>query len=286
MEARVKVLTTLTIIMLAAAVLSAYSNYSEARGDDVLILAETPSIAADISLLACGNEEIIIAVPQGADPHSFELPPSMYTHIKNADIIVVGPHSSAGHKLLSAARNLGVDTVSISEEAYKLGLEPGHEPQYNPEVLKALYTAIVERLSSANPECSPQYEEVLDNIEYEIHDLSKYEGVLNGYTVVADLPYISHIARWLGAEEVIIVSGEEGAIVIPMHKVENALNSGSAIVFISVHGDRPASRVSALLEEMAESVGTPVVHVKWPGVPEPTLYKLVEVARAVEEILD
>ena len=254
--------------------------------DGVIVVVETPGLKALYEEIACPSvSHRYVVLAAGGDPHFAQLTPSQARLVKEADVVVVVPGSPAGRSALEAARAAGARVVAVTELplkwAYLEGNRVYHAPWYDPVNAEILLRALAEAEASAAPGCMGEVEARLYSALAELERVAGEGGVLEGATVVADLPFNVYLARWLGAGEVIVVRLSHEAEPPPSAKerVREALARGAAVLVTVDEKGEPVDPTGRWLLEEAKGAGARIALVPAPWLEVSVVDALESVAR-------
>ncbi len=257
---------------------------------EVIVVAETPGLKALYEEIACPSvSHRYVVLAAGGDPHFAQLTPSQARLVKEADIVVVVPGSPAGMSALEAARAAGARIVAVTELplewAYLKDNRVYHAPWYDPVNAEILLRALAEAEASAVPSCRGEVEARLSNALAELESVAKEGGALEGSTVVADLPFNIYLARWLGANEVIVVRLSHEAEPPPSVKerVREALARGAVVLVTVDERGEPVDSAGRWLLGEARGAGVRVALVPAPWLEMSVADALANVARQLAD---
>jgi len=183
--------------------------------------------------------EVECLIPQGADPHYYELTPADINKLEKADIIVLtGPaHLPIETKIEKIIRERGLSKVIVDYRNYtKLGLSLLRLPngKVNPHGyflslrgIRAISKSIAKALAIINPENTSYYNRNLEEYLNKIDNIEKLSKDILGkrkYRVNIITPFLQYLLEDLSIEIVDVLVYELG--VSPSVKdVENFINS-------------------------------------------------------------
>jgi len=251
-------------------------------GGGLLIITTFPSLAQDLELLVCDDDEVISLVPAGADPHEYQLRPSDLEVLREADLIV-----STGHTPMEVEIRDMVDRGELGATLVEVPGVPGmrflvnpstgqpnyHMPIYDPVNYERFIAHLSTVLAHLRPERRVEYEENARRLRDCVEGLLGRAPKLD-FTAVADLPVVQYAVSWLGIEITSFVLKEPGAPATPgdLMELEEAL-ANHEVDLVIVCQPTVAS-ASKELEALAKEHGLPILYVPSPMEPSPILDKL------------
>ena len=198
----------ITTIVLTSLLLSSLT--AEARNSKGLVIVVTFSnLASDVSLITCSGDVVIALMPEGADPHNYQLRPKDIELLKKADIVISTSHTPFEYRIK--------DLVSRGELRCKLIEIPKipsirvlrnvetkqpnyHMLIYDPNNYLLFIRYVSKVLISLRPEERYCYEVKRSLIEGRIKELINLFSNRLKATAIADLPYIQYATSWLGID--------------------------------------------------------------------------------------
>ena len=227
-----------TLILLV--ILSAISNVgSGLKG--IVVAASIEPLAAIASEICGARGDVLVLVPEGVEPHAFQLTPDVIKIAESADLIVHTGHMSWEFKLVNVT---GKPSVGLDEYlAYGLNLSyiPGtgdlnlHGYWLKVENSIAIARAIAHKLAEIDPGNAEFYMDNLKIFENKVKALKSFiESTVESYgirgvKVVVTFPAEAYVAESFSLEPVasivkgpnLFISGSE------LYRVSEMLKNGS-----------------------------------------------------------
>lgn len=227
----------------------------------IVVVATIPPQQEFVERVGGDHVRVILLVPPGADPHTYEPAPAVLAGVAEADLYaMVGSgiefEIAWGEKI--AALNPGMAVVNCSQGVEFIAADP--HIWTSPRNAKVMVENIRDGLIEADPENAEDYRrnaaaylDDLDALDAEISALIAGSGVR---VVLVDHPSWAYLARDYGFEEVAIESeGKEPSPKRIEHLIRLAEEEGVRVVFASPeHSTRSAGVI-------AEAIGGSVVTV-------------------------
>ena len=258
----------------------------------LLIIVTFPCLKYDVELLACEGDRVISLLPQGADPHQYQLTPDDVRLLEDADLIISTGHTTFEVKIreLVGEGEIGARLVEIPGiPGLRLLKNPStgqvnyHMPIYDPGNYRAFMAYLASVLSELRPGAAGEYRAKLSRVLRKLDELLEEAPKLDA-RAVADLPVVQYAVSWLGVEVSFLVVKEPGVPATPgdLMRIEEAMSRGD--VDLVVLSEPVVSSASERLRELASEHGLPILYVPSPLRACSTLDKLsaiVEQARAL-----
>ncbi|HPZ32196.1 MAG TPA: zinc ABC transporter substrate-binding protein [Methanoculleus sp.] len=264
--AGIKPLSLIAAACLLLGLMTAMAGCTGADGDveddgRIVVVATIPPQQEFVERVGGDHVRVILLVPPGADPHTYEPAPAVLAAVAEADLYaMVGSgiefEIAWGEKI--AALNPGMAVVNCSQGVEVIAADP--HIWTSPRNAKVMVENIRDGLIEADPENAEYYRrnaaaylDDLDALDAEISALIAGSGVR---VVLVDHPSWAYLARDYGFEEVAIESeGKEPSPKRIEHLIHLAEEEGVRVVFASPeHSTRSAGVI-------AEAIGGSVVTV-------------------------
>ena len=264
--AGIKPLSLIAAACLLLGLMTAMAGCTGADGDveddgRIVVVATIPPQQEFVERVGGDHVRVILLVPPGADPHTYEPAPAVLAAVAEADLYaMVGSgiefEIAWGEKV--AALNPDMTVVNCSQGVEFIAADP--HIWTSPRNAKVMVENIRDGLIEADPENAEDYRrnaaaylDDLDALDAEISALIAGSGVR---VVLVDHPSWAYLARDYGFEEVAIESeGKEPSPKRIEHLIRLAEEEGIRVVFASPeHSTRSAGVI-------AEAIGGSVVTV-------------------------
>lgn len=262
----IKPLSLVAVACLLLGLMTAMAGCTDADGemednDRIAVVVTIPPQQEFVERVGGDHVRVILLVPPGADPHTYEPAPAVLAAVAEADLYaMVGSgiefEIAWGEKI--AALNPDMTVVNCSQGVEFIAADP--HIWTSPRNAKVMVENIRDGLIEADPENAEDYRrnaaaylDDLDALDAEISALIAGSGVR---VVLVDHPSWAYLARDYGFEEVAIESeGKEPSPKRIEHLIRLAEEEGVRVVFASPeHSTRSAGVI-------AEAIGGSVVTV-------------------------
>ena len=262
----IKPLSLVAVACLLLGLMTAMAGCTGADGemednDRIAVVVTIPPQQEFVERVGGDHVRVILLVPPGADPHTYEPAPAVLAAVAEADLYaMVGSgiefEIAWGEKI--AALNPDMTVVNCSQGVEFIAADP--HIWTSPRNAKIMVENIRDGLIEADPENAEDYRrnavaylDDLDALDAEISALIAGSGVR---VVLVDHPSWAYLARDYGFEEVAIESeGKEPSPKRIEHLIRLAEEEGIRVVFASPeHSTRSAGVI-------AEAIGGSVVTV-------------------------
>ncbi|MGB4278883.1 MAG: zinc ABC transporter substrate-binding protein [Methanoculleus sp.] len=262
----IKPLSLVAVACLLLGLMTAMAGCTDADGemednDRIAVVVTIPPQQEFVERVGGDHVRVILLVPPGADPHTYEPAPAVLAAVAEADLYaMVGSgiefEIAWGEKI--AALNPDMTVVNCSQGVEVIAADP--HIWTSPRNAKVMVENIRDGLIEADPENAEDYRrnaaaylDDLDALDAEISALIAGSGVR---VVLVDHPSWAYLARDYGFEEVAIESeGKEPSPKRIEHLIRLAEEEGIRVVFASPeHSTRSAGVI-------AEAIGGSVVTV-------------------------
>jgi len=270
-------LIAVVFISLLLAAATAGCTGTERQQDDRVIVAVTiPPEQEFVERIGGDHVRVILLVPPGADPHTYEPPPGVLADVAEADMYaVVGSGiefelawkdkiASQNPDMLVVDCSRGIDLIAAGEEHHEEEGEEHHHDGTDPHIwlsprnAKIMVENIREGLAEVDPENADDYRQNADAYQEELDALDvEIAGALAESGTTKVMVYHSswaYLARDYGLEEVAIEDeGKEPSPQRLEHLITQAKEEQIRVIFASPeHSTRSA-------EVIADEIGGTVV---------------------------
>lgn len=181
-------------------------------GDKLLVVATIRPLGEFVEAVGGDRVDLMVLLPPGADPHTFEPTPAQMKRIENADLYV---KNGAGLELWLERFPLeGQRVVDSSEGVELIYLNGTPDPHIwlSPRCAMIQVENICRALIEADPEGREFYENNRDAYMNELRSLDEYLSSrlsgAKGRIFVVDHPAWSYLARDYGLTQIAIEEGE------------------------------------------------------------------------------
>ncbi len=289
MERRVLLAAAAAALLAAALAAGVYSLHSGGGGAEggggLLVVASMPSLAGDARLLACSGDRVVSLLPEGADPHVYQLGQRQLELLREASLVVVVGKAPfevkvlqllPGDKVLAVLRLEGLRLL----ENPVTGKPVYHMPIYEPGNYRVFMEALASRLEALRPGCAGVYREKLEAVMERLEGLEEARGLLGGRAAVGSTPVVVYPASWLGlrVEWLLVPEAGVAASQESLERARQLLGEGAvAVVLVDSRGE-PLTQADRRLAAMAAEAGAPLLRVPAPWLPGSTLEKLERLA--------
>lgn len=261
------------ILLLALLLPSQVALAAYAKPGEVVICTSVASLNGIVADVVGENVRIISIVPPGAEPHVFQLSPSMINELAKVDLFVFTGHFEFEGKIIEALPGKKYITLDKSRMLYG-GYEvrilevPGgghnlHAYWIHPKNALAIARAIVDELVKIDPSNAGVYKSRLGEFENKVDDiLRKYAELSERYkvgkVVIAFLPE-QYFVDPLGPSEVEVLVRSE--YVAPSgRELQGLISSLRGDVKLIISSDVAKALYGDLISEVAREVGAKVVY--------------------------
>ena len=253
-----RILAAVLVLLLAAA--TAGCTGADRQQDERIVVAVTiPPEQEFVERVGGDNVRVVLLVPAGADPHTYEPPPGVIAAVAEADVYAaVGSGiefelawrdkiASLNPDMLVVDCSRGIDLISAGEDGHT-----GTDPHIwlSPKNAKIMVENIREGLVAADPENADEYDRNAGAYQAELDALdAEIAGALAGAGVKKVMVYHSswaYLARDYGFEEVPIESeGKEPSPQRLERLITQAKDEGIRVIFASPeHSTRSAEVIA------------------------------------------
>ena len=251
------IILLLTIMNISMAIVSA-------QGSKPVVVSTLPMLNYIAKLVGGKYIKAISAVPQGANPETYEPSPQDLKTIINADIILAtGLHHTKLEEILERYHSEGmIKGIYLDVNAYRLyGLklieikgEPSpHGFWWDPRGLAAVALALGNALAEKDPVHASYYKIRSEEIAQEA---LKYSNSLSGLKVAVYSPPDMYFAKGCGANIVLLLTSDPSSAPTP-NKIKElfALKSSIDVLIISSIDIKLSKAALSLIENFEKSGG-------------------------------
>ena len=240
--------------------------------EGLLIVVTFPCLKYDVELLASEGDRVVSLLPQGADPHEYQLTPDDVELLKRADLIISTAHTPFEIKIREMVDRGEIRAILVEiprVPGLRLAKNPStgqvnyHMPIYDPGNYRAFMTYLSGVLSDVRPEKADAYRSRLSDVLRRLDELLERAPRLRA-RAVADLPVVQYAVSWLGVEVCFLMVKEPGVPATPgdLVRIEEAMAGGD--VDLVVLCEPVVSSASERLRDLASEYGVPVLYVPSP----------------------
>jgi zinc/manganese transport system substrate-binding protein len=261
-----------TVLVLVAAVAVLQPPLLARGGSGVRIVVTFQFMVGDIKNLLCPGDEVSSIVPQGVDPHEYQLTYSDLVKLAAADLIISTAHTPFEMRIREAVASgeLRAELIEITKipNMTFLSLPSTNAINYHGMLFHggnyvAFINNVSNTLSRLRPECAAWYRDRAAVAEHAIRELEGGNRPLSGLKAVVDIPTLQYLATWLGAEVVHTLLVEHDVPPSPQD-IGNAeeLMKGFKGGVVAIFTEDSVAR--SLLEELASKYGARVLELPNP----------------------
>lgn len=268
----------LFIFLIIAIFMGSMMHCVKAEEQKIVVMVSVDSLASIVREIAGSKVQIEVLIPEGAEPHSYQISPETIEKARNARLFVFTGHLVFENKLHEILPEIPV--LQISEEGkygnHQLkiftlpdGLQNLHGYWLYPDNALAIATAVAEQLSMIDPANARYYFDRLSLFKNKIKDLKSYvEYVKDSYNineanVIITFPGEQYIAKALGLNVVAMLSRGESIFASgsELINIKNMLENKEAKLIISSDIARML-KVGEFVELLSKETSVPIVYVK------------------------
>lgn len=255
-------------MLLTLSMLLISSQSSVAVGNSgIKIIVTFQFMVEDIESLLCPGDEVASIVPQGIDPHEYQLTYSDLAKLATADLIISTAHTHFEMRIeeMVTSKELRAELIEIPkiQGMVFLSLPSTNITNYHGILFYGRnYVTFINNvsnmLSRLRPECADRYRDRAAIAISTVERLEKDSRPLSGLKAVVDTPALQYIATWLGAEVVDTLLVEHDVPPSPqdverIEKLVERLRSSVVLIFTE------DSTARGLMEEIASKYGARVL---------------------------
>lgn len=261
--------------------------------EGLTIIVTFPSLKPDIEQIICGEDSVIALIPEGVDPHDYQLSPKDVQLLKRASIII-----STGHAPFEVQIKSLIEQGEINAELIEIPSIPGitikknpvigmpnyHMPIYDPYNYIAYINFVSTKLSEKRPECGITYEEKTQNIVSKVEKIIE-ETKKHDITAAAASPLAQYAVEWAGVKIKYLFQKEHNMPTTPedIASIERAAMKGEIGLIVSLRVEEKTP-ILVKVEEIAKDKNIPIIYIPSPLEPTPTYVKIGEVAHQLNKI--
>ncbi|MEM4718240.1 MAG: zinc ABC transporter substrate-binding protein [Desulfurococcaceae archaeon] len=262
-------------------------------GSEFLVVITFNYIKPDVERLLCGGRVIGI-VPEGVDPHDYQLRVSDIELLRSARLIVSTGHTGfeISIKNLVKSGELSARLIDIVEDI--LGLRmltipntgqlnyhmPINDPVNYIAFITYLYNILLE-IDSSNKDC--YIRKYIDTMTVLYRDVLIHRNMV-GFYAVADKPIAQYLLEWIGIRVLWILKPEEDYQPTPgdIDRVRELVsNRDIDVVVLTKPGDSPETR---FLREIANEYNIPIIWIENPASSSGIIESLIQLIKGVIQI--
>jgi len=302
MVGKLRVLNTALLIMVILIPLFAYTANSSQNNNGLRIVVTINSLRYDVEPLLCLGDKVYSLIPQGVDPHDYELRPSDIRIIKESDIVISTAHTPFELRIRSLiSKDLLNSTLLIEIPRMRgikifrnplLGKPNLHAILYDPENLKIFIRTLANVLSRLRPECKTYY---LERSEELINDINKLEKSVMKMKIrvnaIGYSPFIQYAVSWLGINVTYLLIKEHGVPPTPddIRIINEMVREGRVgIIVLELQQYSKSKYVlpqgSHILLSIAKKYRLNVLYVPSPLIPNTTINKLKFIVKQLRNL--
>ena len=253
--------------------------YLEDEGEKLIIFATIGTFSRIVKDICGDRGEVYTIIPESAEPHQYQIPPSMINRLREASLLVFTGHIESIEDKLKTETNIPYVTL---EDYIKHGLTileiPGDGKNlhgywlYPPNAI-AIAEAVAEKLKDIDPSNSEYYDRQLEKFKREIHmlmdnvnNLLVPRNGLNMISVALAFPAAQYIAYMLQLKVKAFISRGEGILIgsSEMLKIEDEMKRGE-IKYILMPDISLRTQLGEYVKQLSSETETPIVIIKTIG---------------------
>jgi len=250
----------------------------------IIVMVSVDSLASIIREISIDNVEVVTLIPEGAEPHSYQVSPEVMEKARNADLFVFTGHLVFEEKLNELLPQ--IPALQINSENYFgnyklriLKLPDGrrnlHAYWLHPDNALAIAKAFVDKLSEIDPINSEKYYEKLSVFEKRVENVKQYiSKIIEFYGmkdvgIVITFPGEQYIADTLDLKVIGMLSKGEGVFAsgAELSEIKSKLESREAKIMVASDVSRMLN-VGKFIEKLCKETETPIAYVRLIGVKE------------------
>lgn len=255
-----------------------------AQEHKIIVMVSVDSLASIIREILINNVEVVTLIPEGAEPHSYQVSPEVVEKARKADLFVFTGHLVFEEKLHELLPQIPV--LQINSENYFgnyklriLKLPDGrrnlHAYWLHPGNALAIAKAFIDKLSEIDPVNSEKYYERLSVFEKRVKKVKQYiNGIIEFYGmkdvgVVITFPGEQYVADTLNLKVIGMLSRGEGVFVsgAELSEIKSKLESGEAKIMVASDVSRMLN-VGKFIEKLCKETKIPIAYVRLIGARE------------------
>lgn len=265
-------------------ILSTVLTTLTAQERKIIVMVSVDSLASIIREISIDNVEVITLIPEGAEPHSYQVSPEVVEKARNADLFIFTGHLVFEEKLKELLPQIPVLQINSEDYfgKYKLrilklpdGRRNLHAYWLHPDNALAIAKAFIDKLSEIDPINSEKYHGKLSVFEKRIENMKQYiSKIIKFYDmkdvgIVITFPGEQYVADTLDLKIIGMLSEGEGIFVSgsELSEIESKLESGEAKIIVASDISRMLN-VGKFIEKLCRETETPIAYVRLIGVKE------------------
>lgn len=258
-----------------------------------LIVVTFGYLKPDLERLICRGK-VVSLIPEGIDPHEYQLRPGDIDTLRSANLIVSTGHTSFELRIIDMVETgeIKAELVDILRDIRGLKIlvnpvtnQPNYHMPLNDPVNYLLFiTFVADKLFTIDPDSRScileKYYQLTSEITYNV---LPYRGKYNT-GVLVDKPHAQYLADWLGFRVLWVLKPEEEYQLTPgdLDKVEMLLEKGYArLVIITEPGESPEA---TYLKALASNHDVPIIWVNSPSTMTGVYRALSNIIRQLERV--
>ncbi|MHC1586803.1 MAG: metal ABC transporter substrate-binding protein [Candidatus Hecatellaceae archaeon] len=232
-----KTLAIIFSLILAASALTFIPEAKPVNQSNKLIAAVSiPPLAEWVEKVGGKRVQVLILIPEGADPHLYEPPPSLIAQASRAKLIVLiglgfEPWAERIAQLNPEAKILRVSSLV---KPRKLGSKPDPHVWLTPKAAMATVKRIAEILAELDPDHAEAYRERMEAYLAELQaldlEISSRLSAFKGKPILVLHPAWGYFAETYGLKQLAL--GEEASPARLAYIIEEARKLGLKTVFV------------------------------------------------------
>ncbi len=270
---------SILLLLLLIGMFPSHIPISSASSSKIKIVVSIQSLGAIVKDVLGNYVDVIYILPEGAEPHNYQIPPDKISMFSNASLFVFTGHFAFEETIMNAYPNKNVLTLnksSLTYGGYKITLltmpkASGYNPHgywIYPDNALSIAKAVVDKVSSLDPVHKAIYESNLILFEEKIISLKnmyKYisrEYGLSGKPVVIGFPAEQYFVAPLNMNIVAVVVKGEGLTISgnELESAHEALLESNKPLIIASDISRTLS-VSNVFEDLESDTGAKIAFV-------------------------
>jgi len=287
----------ITKVLLVLVLLSLFTMIPlsiESPDKHLVIGVSTESLASIVRDIVNGKCEVFIILPEGAEPHTYQLKPEDIEKTKNADLLVFTGHFIFEEKIIETLKgvkpiltlNLATNTYGgYKVEIFTMPWGSSYEKNYHaywlyPKNAITIAKALVDSLVRVDPENKEFYKYRLMEFQKRVSGIlalvKKQKELLkiSDINVVLAFPAEQYIVSALGFRIIGMLSKGEGIFVGggKLLEIKDKLKSGAVLVASDIV---KMLKVGEFIDSILKETNAQVIYIKVRGVSELTYTELL-----------
>ena len=274
-----KIAYVLLLSFLFLGVFSSHIPASFASNHKIKVAVSIQSLGAIVKDVLGDYVDIIYILPEGAEPHNYQIPPDKISMLSNVSLFIFTGHFAFEEAILNSYPNKDVLTLnksSLTYGGYKITLltipgSSGYNPHaywIYPDNALSIARAVVDKISSLDPEHKVIYKNNLMLFEEKIALLKNmYEYIskkydLVGKPLVIGFPAEQYFVAPLNMDIVAVIVKGEGLTISgnELQSAREALLESNTPLIIASDISRVLS-VSSVFEDLESDTGAKIAFV-------------------------